>query len=380
MHSAFIRGGLSTVKFTISQKKLNDALNIVQKAISNKSNLPILKSIFIEAKQNSVRLVGNDLSIAIDITLDAFVDIPGKAAISSRIFGEIIRKLPDSDVFIESDDNFNLKIKSMQSSFQLASFSADEYPDLPIIDYTTRYSINKDIFKDMIRQTIFATSQDETRPILTGSLLEIENGEMTMVAIDLYRVAIRKVKVPNHLDAKAVIPAKTLNELLKILSSYDNSDEICLTYSEKYMKFEIDNIMIITRLLEGEFIKYNQIMPKDYKSLVTVSRDSLYHALDRASLLAREGKSTSVKFKVTDDVLYISSNVEIGSVNEIVSIELEGQDIEIGFNPKYWLDVLKIIDSEFVQIELTTNVSPCIIRPVGQQDYTYLVLPVRISH
>ncbi len=368
------------MKFTISQKKLNDALNIVQKAISNKSNLPILKSIFIEAKQNSVRLVGNDLSIAIDITLDAFVDIPGKAAISSRIFGEIIRKLPDSDVFIESDDNFNLKIKSMQSSFQLASFSADEYPDLPTIDYTTKYSINKDIFKDMIRQTIFATSQDETRPILTGSLLEIENGEMTMVAIDLYRVAIRKVKVPNHLDAKAVIPAKTLNELLKILSSYDNSDEICLTYSDKYMKFEIDNIMIITRLLEGEFIKYNQIMPKDYKSLVTVSRDSLYHALDRASLLAREGKSTSVKFKVTDDVLYISSNVEIGSVNEIVSIELEGQDIEIGFNPKYWLDVLKIIDSEFVQIELTTNVSPCIIRPVGQQDYTYLVLPVRISH
>lgn len=380
MHNAFTRGGLSTVKFTISQRKLNDALNIVQKAISNKSNLPILKSIFIEAKQNTIRLVGNDLSIAIDITLDAYVDVPGKAAISSRIFGEIIRKLPDSDVFIESDDSFNLKIKSMQSSFQLASFSADEYPDLPIIDYTTKYSINKDLFKDMIRQTIFATSQDETRPILTGSLLEIENGEMTMVAIDLYRVAIRKVKVPNHVDAKAVIPAKTLNELLKILSSYDNSDEICLTYSDKYMKFEIDNIMIITRLLEGEFIKYNQIMPKDYKSLVTVSRDALYHALDRASLLAREGKSTSVKFKVTDDILYISSNVEIGSVNEIVAIELEGQDIEIGFNPKYWIDVLKIIDSEFVQIELTTNVSPCIIRPVGQHDYTYLVLPVRISH
>jgi DNA polymerase-3 subunit beta len=366
------------MKFIVSQKNLNDAITTVQKAVSNKSNLPILKSIFIEAKGNEIRLVGNDLSIAIDITLEAEVITPGKAAVNSRLLGEIIRKLPDAFVTLSTDEHYQLTIKCMQSSFQLAGYAYDEYPDLPLVDHSVSYTMHKDLFKDMIRQTIFATSQDETRPILTGSLLEIEGAEMTMVAIDLYRVAIKKVKVPSHADCRAVIPAKALNELLKILSTLEHKDDVTLYYADKYIKFEMGNIMMITRLLEGEFIKYNQIMPKDYKSLVTVKTEALYQAIDRASLMAKEGKNTSVKFKITDEALFISSNVEIGSASEVVSITLEGDDLEIGFNPKYWLDVLKVIDSEMVQIELTTNVSPCIVKPLDQNDYTYLVLPVRI--
>jgi len=332
------------MKFIVSQKNLNDAITTVQKAVSNKSNLPILKSIFIEAKGNEIRLVGNDLSIAIDITLEAEVITPSKAAVNSRLLGEIIRKLPDAFVTLSTDEHYQLTIKCMQSSFQLAGYAYDEYPDLPLVDHSVSYTMHKDL----------------------------------LVAIDLYRVAIKKVKVPSHADCRAVIPAKALNELLKILSTLEHKDDVTLYYADKYIKFEMGNIMMITRLLEGEFIKYNQIMPKDYKSLVTVKTEALYQAIDRASLMAKEGKNTSVKFKITDEALFISSNVEIGSASEVVSITLEGDDLEIGFNPKYWLDVLKVIDSEMVQIELTTNVSPCIVKPLDQNDYTYLVLPVRI--
>ncbi|MCK8060846.1 MULTISPECIES: DNA polymerase III subunit beta [unclassified Fusibacter] len=368
------------MKFIVSQKQLNDAINVVQKAVSNKTTLPILKSIFLEAKDGQLRLIGNDLNIGIEMTIDAEVEIAGRAVVSSRIFGEIIRKLPDADVFISADDQHNLEIRCLQSDFHLAGFAPEEYPDLPIIEQGNVYEINKHLFKDMIRQTIFATSQDETRPILTGSLLEIENGEMIMVSIDLYRVAIRKANVQTHVDCKAVIPAKTLNELLKVLSLSEEDEDLKLHYTDKNMQFELGNITIITRLLEGEFIKYNQIMPKEHKSLVTVSTQELYRAIDRASLLAKEGKNTSVKFQITDEALLITSNVEIGSVNEMVKIELEGPDLEIGFNPKYWIDVLKVIDTDMIQIELTTNVSPCIVKPYGSEHYTYLVLPVRIPN
>jgi len=368
------------MKFVVSQKVFNEAITVVQKAVSNKTTLPILKSIFIEAADGKLRLIGNDLSIGIEMTIDAEVDIPGQAVVSSKILGEIIRKLPDADVFISSDEQHNIDIKCLQSKFHLAGFAPEEYPDLPVIEEGNQYDINKHLFKDMIRQTIFATSQDETRPILTGSLLEIENSEMTMVSIDLYRVAIRKAKVHTNVDCKAVIPAKTLSELLKLLSLSENDEDIKLYQTDKHMQFELSGITIITRLLEGEFIKYNQIMPKEHNSVVTVATNELYQAIDRASLLAKEGKNTSVKFQINDDALLITSNVEIGSVNEMVKIELEGPDLEIGFNPKYWMDVLKVIDTDTIQIELTTNVSPCIVRPFGSEHYTYLVLPVRIPN
>lgn len=358
---------------------LNDALQIVQRAVSSKSNLPILKCILLETSDQKLSLLGNDLSIAINKTIDVDVLVPGKIAVSSRLFCDIIRKLPNEILEIEVINGV-VSITSSNSVFQLSCFEADEFPALPVMEVSETQTINKNLLSDIIKYTIFATSQDETRPILTGSLIEIENQQMTMVSIDLYRVAIKTVRISESLETRVVIPAKTLNEIQKILSVIEAYDDLKIIYSDKYVKFEIDDVTIISRLLEGEFIKYGQIIPKEFKSKVIISRDKLYQAIDRISLLAKEGKNASIKFKITDDLLTLSSNVEIGNAKEQIDIKLAGEDLEIGFNPKYWLDVLKVIDTDEIEIELTSSVSPCIVRPLNDTNYLYLVLPVRITN
>lgn len=367
------------MKLRVLQSELNNALNIVQKAVSAKSNLPILKCILLEVNQQKLRLVGNDLSIAIDMSIDVNGIENGNAAVSSRIFCDIVRKLPNEMIEITVENN-SLLISSSNSKFELSCFDPQEYPNTPELATENKQNINKNLFLDMIRHTIFATSQDETRPILTGSLIEIEENIMTMVSIDLYRVAIKTAKISEKLTTKAVIPAKTLNEVLKILTLSNDNEDLVISYSDNYVKFSFDNVTIISRLLEGEFIKYSQIIPKDFKTRVVLSRENLYEAIDRISLLAKEGKNSSVKFTITDDNMRVSSNVEIGHAEENIGIKLEGSDLEIGFNPKYWLDVLKVIDTEEIEIELTSNVSPCIVKPLNSTNYTYLVLPVRITH
>lgn len=367
------------MKLRVLQANLNEALNIVQKAVSSKSNLPILKCILLEANENKLRLIGNDLSIAIDMSIDVNLIEAGRVAVSSRIFCDIIRKLPNELIELTVTGN-TVTISTANSTFELSCFDAEEFPSIPHLDSQSMQVINKNLFLDMIRYTIFATSQDETRPILTGSLIEIEDNQMTMVSIDLYRVAIKNARISEKMSTKAVVPAKTLSEIMKILSLANECEDIRITYTDNYIKFTFDNVTIISRLLEGEFIKYNQIIPKDFKTKIIISKDNLYQAIDRISLLAKEGKNASVKFTITDDNLRISSNVEIGNAEENVPLKLDGADLEIGFNPKYWLDVLKVIDTEAIEVELTSNVSPCIVKPYNDPNYTYLVLPVRITH
>jgi len=367
------------MKFKVMQNSLNDALSIVQRAVSAKSNLPILKCILLEVVNNKLRLIGNDLSMGIEMFIDIEAESQGSITVSSRIFCDIVRKLPNEELNISVNNNV-VKIHSNSAVFELACNDSEEFPKIPDLIANQKQFINKDLFIDMIKYTIFATSQDETRPILTGSLIEIENQQMTMVSIDLYRVAIRNAKVTEDINAKVVVPAKTLHEILKILPLSNKNDDLIVVYSDNYIKFIFDNVVIVSRLLEGEFIKYSQIIPKDFKSKVIVDKDLLYYSIDRISLLAKEGKNASIKFTITDDNLKISSNVEIGAAFENIGIKLLGDDIEIGFNPKYWLDVLKVIDTEKIEIELTSSVSPCIIKPHNNSNYTYLVLPVRITH
>jgi len=234
--------------------------------------------------------------------------------------------------------------------------------------------------KDMIKQTIFAISQDETRPVLTGSLIEIKEGKFTMVSIDGYRLAIKKANIDNLKNNKAVVPGKTLNETLKIISSFEDEEQLNICFTDKHILFSTENVRIVSRLLDGEFINYSQIEPKDFKSKLTSKLDEFLNGIERASLMARESKNNFIKFSIKDDLLVISSNVEIGSAHEEIKIKLDGKDIDIGFNPKYIIDVLKVIDSEEIEMELTTSVSPCIIRPLNDKNYTYIILPVRMAN
>lgn len=366
------------MKIICSQKILSSSISTVQKAVSSKTTMPILKGILIEAKEGKIKLVGNDLELGIETYIECEVTEKGSIVIDSRLFGDIVKKLPDSFIEIESDANNNITIKCEQSEFKLKGLPHEEYPKLPFVNEEEFYEINGDLLRNMIRQTVFAISQDETKPLLMGELLEIKESNISLVAIDGYRLAIRSGKIENDKgDKKVVIPGKTLSEVNRIISGEEDSVRLALT--DKHALFLIDDTKIITRLLDGEFMNYNQILPKEHNTKVVVETKKVLESIERASLLAKEGKNNLVKFTIGDDVIVISSNSEIGNVHEEVNISQEGNDLEIAFNSRYLIEALKIIESHQIEIEFTTNVSPCIIKPLDETKYTYLVLPVRIS-
>ncbi len=367
------------MKIMIEQSELSRALNIVQKAISTRTTREILKSVLLKAHDDKLTLTGNDLNIAIETTIQATVLEPGKIVIDGKIFNDIIRKLPSETITIEQV-NETVKIDCLNSAFNLKANDPAQFPELPLVNPDDKIRVDKYILTDMIRQTIFATSHDENRPILTGVLFDVDHANMTMVAIDLYRIAIKDIHVNSDKKHHLVVPAKALNELLKIITSDVKESQIEIYITEKYIKFSIDNVVLIARLLEGEFVNYQQIIPNEYKLRIKCSRLELFHAIDRASLLTITAKNTSLLFNVEDDYLSISSQTEKGSVNEKIKIDLEGPNLKIGFNPKYWLDVLKVIEEDNIYIEMTTNISPCIIRPEDNEHYTYLLLPIRIMN
>ncbi|KAB3533828.1 DNA polymerase III subunit beta [Alkaliphilus pronyensis] len=360
------------------QKLLLNSISIVQKSVSTKTTLPILRGIYIEATSNQLKIVGTDLEIGIENIIEAEVIEEGATVIDARLFSDIIRKLPDSDISIKLLENNQVNIKCLTADFSIVCHNPEDYPELPQINDFNFYKLPHELFRNMIRQTVFATSQDESRPILTGVLLEIEDSSLNMVALDGYRLALRKGKVEANTSNKAVIPARTLSELARIIET-DNEEpiEICLT--DNHALFITGSTKLISRLLEGELINYNQILPKEFKSRVRVKTKALYNSIERASLLAREGKNNLVKFIINDDKMTITSNSELGKVYEELAIILEGDDIEIAFNSKYFMDALKVFDDDEVYLDFTTNISPGIIKPVENENYIYLVLPVRVS-
>ncbi len=365
------------MKLNIDQRQLSKAIGIVQKGISSKTTLPILSGILLKAKDNTLTLTGTDLEIGIETTLDCVVEREGNIVMTSRIFGDIIKKLPDLPVEIEVDDKQNIHIKCGMSKFNIQGQTSEEYPRLAEIDNEKYFKIPKDLFKNMIRQTIFATAQDETRPILTGALLEITDGKISLVALDGYRLALKSAPVDYAEDVKVVVPSKTLNELNKILE--DDDSDVKITCTENHIIFMLNKTIITSRLLEGQFLNYNDIIRNDYKSRVTVNTQDIKDSIERASLLAREGKNNLVKLEVSDYKLVITSNSEIGDVYEEIKIDLEGEDIEIAFNSKYILDGIRVIDSEEITMDFVSSVNPCIIKPIDDENYTYLILPVRLS-
>jgi DNA polymerase-3 subunit beta len=367
------------MKFSCQQHELSQAINMVSKAVSGKTTLPILSGIYFEAKDNQLRLIGNDLNLSIETYIDAEVTQAGNIVIPARLFGELIKKLPTDLISFDVSDGNVVMINCLESQFKIVGLPGNEYPELPIIADEKSIMIDKALFSNMIRQTSFAISQDESRPILTGALIEINNEKLSMVAIDGFRMAIKTATIKTALNSKAVVPGRTLNEINKLLSSIDGKGDLKISFDDKQVLFSTQKLNVYSRLLSGEFINYNQILPSEYKSLVKVDTDTLLTSIDRSFLMARENKNVAIKIEIKDDTLTISSNSEMGSSEEKVHIKLEGHDLEIGFNPKYLIDALKIIDSEEVYLEFNNNVSPCIIKPVGNDYYTYLVLPCRIS-
>lgn len=366
--------------FICPQKTLVHSISIVQKSVSSKTTLPILKGILIEAYGDQLKLIGTDLELSIENIIEATIIKEGAAVIESRLFSEIIRKLPDGNVEIQLLDNNQIMIKCAHTEFNIGGYSASDFPEMTQVEEDHTYKISQELFKDMIRKTAFAASQDDSKPIFTGVLLEIENHQLNMVALDGYRLAIRKGLIDSSDSHRIVVPAKMLLEISRITNP-DDDNPIYITFSESNALFTIGNTKLTTRLLNGEFLSYNQILPKVYHSKIKVNTENMLDSIERASLLGKEGKSNLVKFTISENKLVVTSHTELGKVYEEIDIQLEGVDLEIGFNSKYFIDALKVIEEEEIHIEFTNNVGPGIIKPVEEgENQVYLILPVRIPN
>lgn len=364
------------MKIQVNQNTLANHINIVQKGISSKTTLQILDGILIETVNDKLKLTATDLEIGIETYLDCDIIEEGTIVINSRIFGDIIKKLPNAPINIEVKDN-NINITCEGSEFNILGSNPHEYPELPTIIDQNSFNIPKDLFKSAIKQTVFATTQDETRPILTGVLLDITDKIGSFVALDGYRLALRNIPIDAEENVKIVIPGRVLSELNKILDDDDN--EITITIASSHVIFNMGNTVVSSRLLEGQFLNYKDIIREDHKTNIIVNRKDFKNSLERASLLAKEEKANLVKLNTTDNQVLIKSNTEIGNVNEQISSKHNGDNINIAFNSKYILDGIKIIDSEEIELFFMGSLNPCIIKPVDDIDYTYLVLPVRLA-
>lgn len=363
------------MRIRVDQNILSNHINIVQKGISTRTTLQILDGILLETINGRLKLTATDLEIRIETYLDCDIIEEGAIVVNSRIFGDIIKKLPNSSINIQVEDN-NINITCESSEFNILGSSPYEYPELPTIVNQNSFNIPKDLFKSAIRQTVFATTQDETRPILTGVLLEITNGNGYFVALDGYRLALRSIPVDLKEDIKIVIPGRVLGELNKIL---DDDENLTITTAPGHVIFDMGDTVVSSRLLEGQFLNYKDIIRKDHKTNVKVNRKELQDSLERASLLAKEEKANLVKLNIANNQIIIKSNSEIGNVNEEIPSEQEGEDVNIAFNSKYVIDGIKAIDSEEIELYFMGSLNPCIINPVGDKNYTYLVLPVRLA-
>ncbi len=368
------------MKFTCNQQTLAKAMNTVSKAVSNRTTLPILKGILIQANQEgTLTLTASDLEISIQKTVSASVQEAGSSVVISKLFGDIIRKLPNEEIFIESDSDSLISIKTSTSEFSVVSFPVEEFPKIgEKEEIKESLTFSRDIFRDMVSKTSFAASVDESKGILVGILTEIGTEKVSMVALDGFRLALANEAMTSDRENKFIISAKIMNEISKIITEDERDDDISILLGEKKATFIIGSTEIVLRLMEGEFIKYSDIIPKDSTITVVAGRSLLLESIERASLLAKEGKNNLIKMTIKNNLLTITSRSEEGNVKEEIIMEKTGDDLEIGFNSKFVIDVLKAIDDEEISMNFNTGISPCVVRPVQGDAYEYLILPVRI--
>ena len=372
------------MKLICEKDKILKALNSVTKAVAVRTTMPILEGILIQTNDNEIKLTTYDLEIGIEYIInDCKVEEQGATVVNAIMFTEIIRRLPDTDISIEVNDKNLLVIECEGSLYKLATMNPDEFPELPKISVENSIEIEQTILKDMIRKTIFAVSTEENRPIFTGCLFEIANNKLNVFDVDGFRLAWKSKFLQNKVNNfSAVIPGRTLNEINKIL--IDSFDMIKIGVAKNQVLFEMENCKIVTRLLDGEFLNYSSVIPETWETRVRVNKSILQDCFERVSLISASSIEKEKKYpvKVTVDIgkVTISCTNQTGDAKEEMFVETEGQNLEAGFNSKYFLDALRAIDDPEVFIDFGTSISPCIIRPTEENgDYVYMVLPIRMK-
>ena len=370
------------MKVVCYKDKILKAINSVVKGVASKTTMPILEGILIQTNDNEIKLTTYDLEIGIEYVIECEVKEQGSTVVNAIMFSEIIRKLPDTEISISVNANNLLEIECEGSLYKLATMNPEEFPELPKIEVENGIEVEQINLKNMIKKTIFAVSMEESRPIFTGCLFEIENNKLNLVAVDGFRLALRSLFLnkPTQ-NFSAVIPGKTLNEVNKILS--DSFDIVKIGVSKNQALFEMENCKIVTRILDGEFLNYKSVIPENWETRIKVNKNNLQNSFERISLISSSSVEKEKKYpvKVMVDIgkVTISCTNQTGDAKEELYVSTEGKNLEAGFNPKYFLDALKSIDDEEVYIEFGTSISPCLVKSTQNNDYVYMILPIRLK-
>ena len=370
------------MKIVCYKDKIIKALNSVVKGVASKTTMPILEGILIQTNDNEIKLTTYDLEIGIEYIMECEIKEQGSTVVNAIMFSEIIRKLPDTEIYISLNDKNLLEIECEGSLYKLATMNPEEFPELPKIEIENSIEVDQNVLKNMIRKTIFAVSSEENRPIFTGCLFEIENNKLNLVAVDGFRLALRSIYLNKQTNNfSAVIPGKTLNEVNKIIS--DSFEPVKIGVSKNQALFEMDNCKIVTRILDGEFLNYKSVIPENWETRVEVNKNNLQNSFERISLISASSIEKEKKYPVRVSVdigkLTISCTNQTGEAKEEIYVSTEGKNIEAGFNPKYFLDSLKAIDDEEVFVEFGTSISPCLVKSVENSEYVYMILPIRLK-
>lgn len=366
------------MKLTFQKNELVKSVSISMKAVPGKTTMPILECILIDATSNEIKFTSNDMELGIETIVQGNILEKGQVALDARIFSEIVRKLPENEVMIQTDENLLTTITCEKARFSIPGKSGEDFSYLPLIEKTDNITISQFTLKEIIRQTIFSIAANENNKLMTGELFEIRDNTLKVVSLDGHRIAIRRIELKeNYPHRKVVVPGKTLNEISKILSG-EVDDLVDIYFSENHIMFVFDNTTVVSRLIDGEYFRIDQMLSSDYETKVMINKKEFLDCIDRATLLVKEGDKKPIIINVTDGSMELKINSAMGSMDEEIDIDKEGKDIMIGFNPKFLIDALKVIDDEEISIYLVNPKAPCFIRN-DEESYIYLILPVNFN-
>lgn len=366
------------MKLICSKSNLLNGVQTVSKAVPNKTTMSILECILIDATKGEIRLTANDMELGIETIIEGEIKEKGIIAIDAKIFLDIVRKLPDSNITVETDSNYKMTITCEKAKFNIIGKSGEDFSYLPNIEKEECVVISQFTLKEVVRQTIFSIADNDNNKLMTGELFDINDNILKVVSLDGHRISIRKIELKNSYEPiKVVVPGKTLNEVSKILPG-DTDKDVNIFFTPKHIVFEFDRTTVVSRLIEGEYFRIDQMLSSDYETKVKINKKEFLNCIDRATLLVKEGDKKPIIINITDESMELKINSIVGSMNEDIDIEKQGKNLMIGFNPKFLIDALRVIDDEEIDIYLVNPKAPCFIKD-SEEKYIYLILPVNFT-
>ena len=366
------------MKIVCTKSNLLSGVQIVSKAVPSKTTMSILECILVDTRNGEIKLIANDMELGIETVIDGEIVEKGMIALDAKIFLEIVRKLPDNDITIETNDSYKTTITCEKAKFNIIGKSGDDFSFLPEIEKSDSVIVSQFTLKEVIRQTIFSIADNDNNKLMTGELFEINDNTLKVVSLDGHRISIRNIILKNSYEnKKVVVPGKTLNEVSKILSG-DMDKDVNIYFTDRHILFEFDRTIVVSRLIEGEYFKIDQMLSSDYETKVKINKKELLDCIDRATLLVKEGDKKPVIINISDGSMELKMNSTVGSMDEQIDITKEGKDLMIGFNPKFLIDSLRVIDDEEVDLYMVNPKAPCFIRN-AEETYIYVILPVNFT-